>query len=128
MKHQESGLEELMRLSQRFKKQEQDNTRREKQRQEKQKKVQDVLGGLRGINISMAVEQLKPVAAPEIIRQVNSLKSQPKTAGLRKLITSLAYDLEKRIGRMPAADPEVKRLERTMKTLTILMELYFSLQ
>jgi hypothetical protein len=127
MTPQGDGLEELMRLSQRFKKQEQDNTQRERQRQQKQKEVQSVLGGLRGLNISMALEQLKPVASPEIIRQVSTLKSAPGTAGLRKLITNLAYDLESRLGKVSSADPNVKQLERSMKTLTILMELFFSL-
>lgn len=127
MAPQGDGLEELMRLSQRFKKQEQENTQREKRRQQKQKEVQNVLGGLRGLNISMALEQLKPVAAPEIIRQVSTLKSAPGTAGLRKLITGLAYDLENRLGKVSSADPNFKQIERSMKTLTILMELFFSL-
>jgi hypothetical protein len=127
MAPEESGLEELMRLSQRFKKQEQENTQRERQRQAQQKKVKDVLGGLRGLNISMAVEQLRPVAAPEIVSKVSALRSKPGMAELRKLITDLAYDLEDRIGTISAANPDVKKLERSMKTLTILMELFFSL-
>ena len=100
----ESGLEELRRLSQQFTKQEQEHTQREQQRAEQRKKAQDVLGGLRELTVSMAIEQLKLVATPEIIEQVNSLKSKPRTEELRKLISDLAYDLEKRIGVISASN------------------------
>jgi hypothetical protein len=124
----EDGFEELMRLSQQFKKQDEEHTKREQQRAEQSKKVQDVLGGLKGLNVSMAVEQLKLVAAPEIIEQVNSLKSKTGTEELRKLISNLTDDLEKSIGVISAANPDMKSLESSMKTLTILIELFFSLQ
>ena len=124
----ENGFEELMRLSRQFTKQEQEHTQREQQRKEQEKKVQGVLGELRELNITMALEQLKLVATPEIIEQVNSLKSKPGTEELRKLISDLAYDLEKRIGVISASNPDIKPLERLIKTLTILMELFFSTQ
>ena len=124
----ESGFDELTRLSQQFTKQEQERTNREQQRAEQREKVQNVLGGLRELTVSMAIEQLKPVAAPEIIEQVNSLKSKPGTEELRKLISDLAYDLENRIGVITASNPDIKPIERSMKTLTILLELFFSLQ
>ena len=124
----EDGFEELMRLSQQFKKQDEERTKREQQRAEQSKKVQDVLGGLKGLNVSMAVEQLKLVATPEIIEQVNSLKSKTGTEELRKLISDLTDDLEKRIGIISASNPDMKSLESSMKTLTILIELFFSLQ
>ena len=124
----ENGFEELMRLSQQFTKQEQEHTQREQQRAEQREKVQNVLGGLRELTVSMAIEQLKLVAAPEIIEQVNSLKSKPGTEELRKLISDLAYDLENHIGVISASNPDLKPIERSMKTLTILLELFFSLQ
>ena len=124
----EDGFEELMRLSQQFKKQDEERTKREQQRAEQSKKVQDVLGGLKGLNVSMAVEQLKLVATPEIIEQVNSLKSKTGTEELRRLISDLTEDLEKRIGIISASNPDMKSLESSMKTLTILIELFFSLQ
>ncbi len=124
----ESGLEELRRLSQQFTKQEQEHTQREQQRAEQRKKAQDVLGGLRELTVSMAIEQLKLVATPEIIEQVNSLKSKPRTEELRKLISDLAYDLEKRSGVISASNRDIKPIEQSMKTLTMLLELFFSLQ
>ncbi len=125
---QEGGLEELMRLSQQFTRQEQENTQREKQRREQKKKVQDVLGGLKGLTISMAVEQLKLVAAPGIVRKIDALKSKPGNSELREVITDLAYDLEKRIGAVSLSNPEIEPIERSIKTLTILIELSFALQ
>ncbi len=124
----ENGLDELTRLSQQFKKQEHESTQRERQRAEQRKKVQGVLGGLRELTVSTVVEQLKPVATPEIIEQVNSLKSKPGTAELRELISDLANDLEKRIGIIATANQDVQPIERSLKTLTILIELFFSLE
>ncbi len=127
-KSPENGFDELTRLSQQFNKLEHETTQREKQRAEQRKKVQGVLGGLRELTVSMAIEQLKPVATPEIIEQVNSLKSKQGTAELRKLISNLANDLEKRIGIVTKANPSVQPIERSIKTFIILMELFFSLE
>ncbi len=124
----ENGLDELARLSQQFKKHEHESTQREKQRAEQRKKVQSVLGGLRELTVSMAVEQLKPVATPEIIEQVNSLKSKQGTAELRKLISVLVNNLENHIDIMAAKNPDIKPTERSIQTLTILIELLFSLE
>ena len=71
----ENGFDELTRLSQQFKKHEHESTQREKQSAEQRKKVQSVLGGLRELTVSMAVQQLRLVATPEIIEQVNSKKA-----------------------------------------------------
>jgi hypothetical protein len=124
----ESGFDELMRLSRQFTRQQQERTTRERQRQEQGKKVQGVLQGLKDLKVSMTVEQLKPVATPEIIRKVNALKSQPGTEDLRKIISGLAYDLEKNIDVISSSTPGIASLTRSMKTLNILMDLYFSLQ
>ncbi len=124
----ENGFDELARLSQQFKQHEHESTLREKQRAEQREKVQGVLGGLRELTISMAVEQLKSVATPEIMEQVSSLKSRQGTAELRKLITVLLNDLENRISIMAATNPDVRPTERSIKTLTILIELLFSLE
>ena len=124
----ENGFDELTRLSQQFKKHEHESTQREKQRAEQRKKVQSVLGGLRELTVSMAVEQLKSVAAPEIIEQVNSLKSKPGAAELRKLISGLMNNLENDIGIIATTNPDIKPTERSINTLIILIELLFSLE
>jgi acyl-CoA-binding protein len=123
-----SGMEELMRLSQRFKQQGQVNVQREKEKAKQRQKVQDVMVGLKDIKISTAVEQLKRVGNTKIVNEVNSLKRKPGTDDLRKLISELSDDLEKRIRIASVSHPEIKPIEHSMKTLTILMDLYFSLK
>jgi uncharacterized FAD-dependent dehydrogenase len=124
---EESGLDELMRLSQQFTRQQEEHEEQERQREEQGKKVQGVLHGLKDLNISMTLEQLQTIATPEIIKAVESLKNHEGTEDLRKTISSLADDLEKRIGSIKAAETDRTSLYNSMRTLNILMDLYFSL-
>lgn len=122
MADEESGIDELMRLSQQFSRQQEEREDREKQREAQGKKVRGVLQGLQDLNINMAVQQLQTVARPEVIKQVNALKTMGGTEALRKLITSLAEDLEKSLG----AGTDTAPLANDMRTLNILLDLYFS--
>ena len=123
----DSGLDELMRLSQQLNKQQHEAMEREKLSARQKEKSQGALSELRAFSISMAVGQLKLVASPEIIEQVNALQSKQGTAELRKLITNLIYDLEKQISMIADANPDAKPIEQLIKTLAILMGLLFSL-
>jgi len=127
MAEEESGIDELMRLSRRFTRQQEEREKQERQRQEQGKKVRGVLQGLKDLNLSMAMQQLKTVAKPEIIRQVSALKSKDGTEDLRKMITTIADDLEKHLGAVSASKTEMTPLVNSMRTLSILMDLYFSL-
>jgi cysteinyl-tRNA synthetase len=127
MAEEESGIDELMRLSRRFTRQQEEREKQERQRQEQGKKVRGVLQGLKDLNLSMAMQQLKTVAKPEIIRQVSALKSKDGTEELRKMITTIADDLEKHLGAVSASKTEMTPLVNSMRTLSILMDLYFSL-
>lgn len=124
----ESGYEELVRLSQQFNRQQEEREQRERQREEQGKKVQGVLQGLKDLKVSMAIRELKPIATPEIIEEVNALRSKQGTEDLRKAISNLADDLENRISTIAASNPDTAPLVRSIKTLNILMDLYFSLQ
>ncbi len=124
MAEEESGLDELMRLSRQFTRQKAENEAKERQREEQGKKVQGVLQGLQDLNINMAVQQLKAVASPDIIKQVNSLRTKGGTEDLRKMISALADDLEKGLG----ARKDTAPLVNAMRTLNILLDLYFSLR
>ena len=128
MADEESGFDELTRLSQQFTRQQEEHDEKQRQREEKGKKAHGVLQGLKELNLSMAIEQLKTVATPEIIEEVNSLRSKPGTEDLRKVISDLADDLENRIDTISASNPETAPLVNSTKTLNILMNLYFSLQ
>ena len=124
----ESGFDELMRLSQQFRKQEQERTEKERQREERGKKAQDVIQGLKELKVSMAIEQLKTIATPELIEEVNALRSKQGTEDLRKTISDLADDLENHISTITTSSPDIAPLAGSIKTLNILLDLYFSLQ
>ncbi len=128
MADEESGIDELMRLSRQFTRQQEEHETREKQRQMQGKKVKGVLQGLKELNFTMAVTQLKTVARPEIVKQVSALKSQESTEALRKMISDIADDMENRLRNASASKPDIVPLLNAMRTLNILMDLYFSLQ
>jgi hypothetical protein len=126
MADEESGIDELMRLSQQFTRQQEEREDREKQREAKEKKVKGVLQGLADLNFSMAIEQLKAVAEPEVIKQVNALRGRGNTDELRKLMSYIADDLEDGLRAIAASKSDAAPLVNSMRTLNILMDLYFS--
>ena len=74
----------------------------------------------------MALGQLKTVAKPELIQQVAALKTGASTENLRKIITRLVDDAERQVGAMtPKTDTTA--IVNQMRTLSILLDLYFSL-
>ncbi|MBN1160355.1 MAG: hypothetical protein JXA17_00175 [Dehalococcoidales bacterium] len=125
---EEGGIDELMRLSRQFTRQQEEHDKQERQRQEQGKKVQGVLKGLKDLNLSMALNQLKDVATPEAIKQVTALKSKNDTEDLRKMITSLVDGLEKQLNAASGPKAEVTKMINSTRTLSILLDLYFSLQ
>jgi geranylgeranyl pyrophosphate synthase len=128
MPEEESGIEELIRLSRQFTRQQEEHEKQARLKQEQGKKVWGVLQGLQDLNINMALQQLKTVAGPEIIRKVNALKTKGGTDDLRKMITALADDLEKNLSVVSASKTEMTPLVNSMRTLNILLDLYFSLK
>ncbi len=128
MPEEESGIDELMRLSRQFTRQQEEHDKQERQRQEQGKKVKGVLQGLKDLNLSMALSQLKDVATPEVIQQVSALKNKSDTEDLRKMITSLVDELEKKLNDVSVSKTEMTKLVNSTRTLSILLDLYFSLQ
>jgi len=126
MADEESGIDELMRLSRQFTRQQEEYEEREKQREEQGKKVRGVLHGLQELNINMALQQLKNVAKPDVIKQVTAMKTGGGTDDLRKLISALGDDIEKQLGRLPVSKTEATSIVNAMRTLNILLDLYFS--
>lgn len=130
-KSPESGFEELIRLSKEtgkieeaFARKEQELAKREQERAEKKQTIQS----LSEIKISVALEQLKPLATPEIIEKVDSLRHMRGTGALRTLISDMATELETGIHGMTGSNPDMLVIERSVKTLAILIELLFSLE
>jgi ribosomal protein L22 len=122
MAKEESGIDELMRLSQQFTRQKAENEAKERQREEQGKKVRGVLHGLQELNINMALQQLKSVANPDVIRQVTAMKTRGGTEDLRKMISAMGEELEKNLTSKKDSSP----LVNDMRTLNILLDLYFS--
>ncbi len=126
MAQEDSGLDELLALSKKFSKQKEDNEKQERQRIEQGKKVKGVLQGLQDLNLQMALGQLKSVAKPELIQQVAALKIGGGTESLRKIITRLVDDVERQVSALtPKTDTTT--IINQMRTLSILLDLYFSL-
>ena len=130
-KSPESGFEELIRLSKEtgkieeaFARKEQELAKREQERAEKKQTIR----GLSELKVSVALEQLKPVATPEIIEKVSSLSNMQDTGALRILISDLATELETGIHSKTGSNPDMLIIERSVKTLAILIELLFSLE
>jgi hypothetical protein len=128
MPEEESGIDELIRLSRQFTRQQEEHDKQERQRQEQGKKVKGVLQGLKDLNLTMALSQLKDVATPEVIQQVSALKNKSDTEDLRKMITSLVDELEKKLNDASGSKAEMTKLLNSTRTLSILLDLYFSLQ
>jgi len=127
MAEEENGMDELLKLQRQFTRQQEEHDSRRKLQEEKGKKAQGVLHGLRDLQFSMTLEQLNSVASKDIIKKVNALKNNPDTDELRKMISGLSEDIEIRLEAMANSDPAVKPLEDSMRVLSILMDLYFSL-
>ena len=125
-KEEDSGLDELLALSRKFTKQKEDSEKQERQRIEQGKKVKGVLQGLQELNLNMALTQLKTVAKPDLIQKIAALRTKPGTEELRKIITRLVDDIEKQVNTLnPKSD--TAQLANSIRTLSILMDLYFSL-
>src|SRR4030066_754872 len=127
-KEEESGIDELMRLSRQFTRQQEEHEKQERQRQEQGKKVRGVVQGRQKLNLSMALSQLKGVARPEVIQQVTALKSGGGKEELRKIVTNLVDEMEKQLNQESLLKKEITQLADSVRTLSILLNLYFSLQ
>ena len=119
----ENGFEELLRLSQETSKVEQGITRKEQELAKRKQVVQ----GLREIKVSVALEQLKLFATPEIIEAVNSQRQKRSTEDLRKLILDLTSELEKSVSSKSGQNLDIISASSSVKALAILIELLFSL-
>jgi len=128
MTEEENGMDELLKLQRQFTHQQEEHDSRKKLQEEQGKKAQGVLHGLRDLQFSMTLDQLNPIASKEIIKQVNALKTNPDTDELRKMITRLCDDMEYELETIAAANPEAKPTVDSMRVLSILIDLYFSLQ
>ncbi len=76
----------------------------------------------------MALEQLKLIATPDVIKEINSLEDKQTTANLRKLILDLLAKLEKWADNTSTSNQDMDSIKRSIKTLAVLIELLFSIE
>ena len=127
-KSTESGLEELLRLSKEITKVEREQTKAEQDHAEQRQKVRELQQGLSELKVSVALEQLKLIATPEIIKEVSALKNKQTTGELRKVILDLSAELEKWVDSTSGSNQDMDSIKRSVKTLAILIELLFSIE
>ncbi len=127
-KSTESGLEELRRLSKEITKVDRERTKTEQDRAEQRQQVRELQQGLIELKASVALEQLKPIATPEIIEEISSLKHNQTTGDLRKVILDLSAKLEKWVDNTSDSKQDMDSIKRSVKTLAILIELLFSIE
>jgi len=127
-KSTESGLEELLRLSKEITRVEREQTKAEQDHAEQRQKVRELQQGLSELKVSVALEQLNPIATPEIIKEVSALKNKQTTGELRKVILDLSAELEKRVDSTSGSNQDMDSIKRSVKTLAILIELLFSIE
>ncbi len=124
----ESGLEELLRLSREITKVDRERTNAERDRTEQRQKVRELQQGLIKLKASVALEQLKLIATPDVIKEINSLEDKQTTANLRKLILDLLAKLEKWADNTSTSNQDMDSIKRSIKTLAVLIELLFSIE
>jgi len=124
----ESGLDELLRLSRQITRIDQEQTRAAREQAERGRAVKELQQNLIELKASVALEQLKPIASPEVIREVSSLKNTQNTGSLRKLILDLSGELETWASKSSRTNVDTASAERSAKTLAILIELLFSIE
>ena len=90
--------------------------------------MQGVQRDLRNLKISTALVQLDLVAPQEITDEVSSLTIHADTKGLRHLILEHVSDLEQSLNSLNRTRPDIEFIERSVKTLSILIELLDALE
>ncbi|MBN2240347.1 MAG: hypothetical protein JW712_11290 [Dehalococcoidales bacterium] len=124
----ESGMDALRRLSRQTANIGQRLREEEEQKAAYEQNLQGVMEGLRGISFSVALNQLKSIADPEIFQRVAAMQQQPDSTDLRKLITELSRNLERTTSRASRENPGLESIANTTRTLAILISLLFSLK
>ena len=121
-------LEELRQLCQEIAETEQRHIFWKHENAEEAQLKQTVQKELRELQISVALVQLDLVAPREITDKASALTIVGNTRELRRLILDLVYELEEHLSGVDRLKPDVDNLERSVKTISVLMELLESLE
>jgi hypothetical protein len=124
----ESGYEELIQLSKKITNMEKDVQKElglARRKIARAGKKQILMSLLREIKASVILEQLEPVAAPEVIEAVRSFNPRQGTLELRKLILDLISGLKKEVDSGNGSNIDPDYIKRKIITLAILIEYLF---
>jgi len=122
---EESGLEELHRLSREIRDMEKELNQdlgRAKEKIALAGKKHAIWKLVKDIKVSLVLDKLKNVAPPEITERFDSFKDSHDTNDLRKLILGIVDELENRVESKDLDNPSTASL---IKTLGILTEFLF---
>lgn len=121
---EESGLEELIRLSREIGEMEKSLVRELAQAGEKihlSEKKLALWDLVKDIKESLIIEKLSRFASDDVYREFISLKKVRNIRGLKELIVRVSNDLEEKV----SSDYYRSSLERQVKTLAVLLEYLF---
>ena len=125
---EESGLEELQRLSREIEDRVKElaldlgQARESVEQVEKKRLLWSVI---RDLKISMVLEKLEPLVEFDIFNEVTSLRYNQSTAGLRRVILKIVEELDKSIDAEDASSLDIPAVKKKLNILNILMELLF---
>jgi hypothetical protein len=128
---EESGLEELQRLSREIGDRGKELVQglgRARNSIERVKKKRVLWAVIREYKISLVLEQLEPLATPEVYKEVKSLKRKKSTAVLRRLILNLIDELEKSFNNSNSSRVNIPATNKKLKIISILLGLIFYIE
>ena len=128
---EESGLEELRRLSREIGnkgKELASGLGRARKSIEQVEKKRALWSIIRELKISVVLDKLMPLAEPEIINEVISLKKDRSTAGLRRIILNMVEELDTIINDDDKVNIDIPAIKKKLTILSILMELIFVIE
>ena len=118
---EESGLEELHRLSREIRDMEKElnlDLGRAKEKIALAGKKHALWKLVKDIKVSLVLDKLKNVAPPEITEKFDSYKDSQDTNDLRKLIMGIIDELENRVENKDLGNPTTASLIKTLGVLT----------
>jgi hypothetical protein len=122
---EESGYEELLRLSREVSIKEKEyleemnNVRGKIRRAKKKEILQNVLND---IQFSLVLEKLKSVATSRIYNEACSYSDRERKVKLHKLVLDIAGELEETVNRLDDSTTDLPLIKQLVKTLAILVE------
>ncbi len=128
---EESGLEELKRLSREIEAQGRElslGLGRALQSMERVERKRALWAVIRDYKISLVLEQLENLAGFEVLKEVKSLKGKKSTAGLRRIIFGMVTELQKKLDVSGAPPADIPEINKKLKLLSVLLELLFYIE